>query len=157
MKVRGFTLIELIITLLIGSLLLAWGVPNYRDFKLRRMVTDHANSLIYSMNLARAEAVRYGTEVEVVPDGQWHDGWTVTAIGVGGAGDTELLKEDSMDSQMRFTLVTPPDANNKIIFNRIGGLQGNNEARFELMHIDKPIEKKAVVITMSGNVKVINP
>ncbi|MCW8869170.1 MAG: GspH/FimT family pseudopilin, partial [Proteobacteria bacterium] len=72
MKVRGFTLIELIITLLIGSLLLAWGVPNYRDFKLRREVVDHTNDFVYSLSLARSEAIRYGTDVRVEPvGGDW--------------------------------------------------------------------------------------
>ena len=43
---RGFTLVELIITLFIGSLLLAWGVPEYRELKARRMVTDLTNDIV---------------------------------------------------------------------------------------------------------------
>ncbi|GAA4819551.1 hypothetical protein GCM10011365_09650 [Marinicella pacifica] len=155
MKVRGFTLIELIITLLIGSLLLAWGVPNYRDFKLRRMITDNANNLTYSLNLARAEAIRVGTDVEIDPvGGQWHKGWTVTVKGIGGAADYVIAEEDTMDSQMRFKLTNI--ASNKIIFNRIGGLKNNQPARFILKHKDMANDEKEVLVTMSGNIKVVN-
>lgn len=153
MKVRGFTLIELIITLLIGSILLAWGVPNYRDFKLRRMITDNANNLTYSLNLARAEAVRYGTDVEVEPNNSnWRLGWTITAKGVGGAPDTIIAQESRMDTQMRLVLKN----GNKIVFNRIGGLKANEPAEFVLRHKDMPNDKKDVFVTMSGNIKVVN-
>jgi prepilin-type N-terminal cleavage/methylation domain-containing protein len=155
MKVRGFTLIELIITLLIGSLLLAWGVPNYRDFKLRRMIADNANSLTYSLNLARAEAIRLGTNVELIPNNnKWHRGWTIIAEGVGGAANTTIAEEDRMDKQMRFVLKN--GNNNKIVFNRIGGLVSNQPARFVLRHKDMPNDKKDVFVTMAGNIRVVN-
>src|SRR5690606_19784982 len=133
MKVKGFTLIELIVTLLIGSILLAWGVPNYRDFKLRRMVTDNVNNISYAMNLARAEAVRYGTNVIVERNGSnWQDGWTITAIGVGGNANTLIAQEDLMDDGMILELQNAPQ--DRVVFNRLGGLVRNNVAQFEMRH-----------------------
>lgn len=154
MKVKGFTLIELIVTLLIGSILLAWGVPNYRDFKLRRMVSDNANNISYAMNLARAEAVRYGTNVVVERTGtSWEEGWTITAIGVGGSPDTLLAQEDLMDNGMILELQNAPQ--DKVEFNRLGGLVRNNVAQFELRHNNMPNFRRNIFITMSGNVRVV--
>jgi type IV fimbrial biogenesis protein FimT len=155
MKVRGFTLIELIITLLIGSLLLAWGVPNYRDFKHRREVVDNANEFVYSLNLARAEAVRYGTDVNIVPvSNDWNLGWTITAEGVGGSSDTIIQEHDPVNN-MDIDLTTNPG--NGITFNRIGGLQGNAIAMFSLVHQGDSSQSRNIRVGMSGTVKVIQP
>lgn len=154
MKVRGFTLIELIITLLIGSLLLAWGVPNYRDFKVRRQVVDNANEFVYSMNLARAEAVRYGTTVTVVPvSNDWDLGWITTATGVGGNPDVKIEEHDPVND-INITFTTNPGGS--ITFNRIGGLNGSAEAVFSLAHANGASSRN-VRIGMSGSVKVMQP
>ncbi len=155
MKVRGFTLIELIITLLIGSLLLAWGVPNYRDFKMRRQIVDNANEFVYSMNLARAEAVRYGTVVTVSPvSNDWNQGWISTATGVGGNPDVKIEEHDPVQD-INVTLTTNPGGS--ISFNRIGGLSGTNEAVFSLVHTGDSSRSRNVRVRMSGSVKVEEP
>ena len=155
MKVRGFTLIELMITLLIGSILLAWGIPNYRDFKMRREVVDNANEFVYSLNLARAEAVRYGTQVDVDPTGgAWNQGWTITAIGVGGNSDT-IIQQHGPVRNMTIDLTTNPG--NGVTFNRIGGLQGNAVALFDVEHTSDSSQSRIIRIGMSGTVKVIQP
>ncbi len=154
MKVKGFTLIELIVTLLIGSILLAWGVPNYRDFKLRREVVDNSNDFVYSMSLARAEAVRYGTDVKVEPvGGDWQQGWTLTAVGVGGNGNTIIQEHDPVSD---IDLVLTTDPGNGITFNRLGGLEGSAPAEFSLKHHYDATKARNIRITMSGSARVEN-
>ncbi len=153
-KNRGFSLIELIITLLIGSILLAWGIPNYRDFKIRKHVTDVANQTVYSLSFARAEAVRYGTNVTVAPNaGGWQSGWTITAIGVDGNPDRVLAVQDPIDSIVTFSQTGP--LSGTVTFNRIGGLTGSNAGRFDITNSEATGVNKSVLISLNGTSKVV--
>ena len=54
----GFTLYELMITVAIIALILAFGVPNLREFTLNSRMTSTANDLQAAFMLARTEAAR---------------------------------------------------------------------------------------------------
>jgi type IV fimbrial biogenesis protein FimT len=150
-KNKGFTLVELIITLLIGSLLLAWGVPEYRELKARRMVTDITNDIVTSFTQARAEAVRYGNNVEVSPNGTWQDGWTITSIGVDGNDDEILAVQDPIDTVVE--IAQTGALNGNVVFNSIGGLEGGLVGEFTLKHTVSEISR-SVVIGLSGSARV---
>lgn len=152
---KGFTLLELIIVLLIGSILLAWGVPGYQSLKARRMVTEFSNEVIYSFTLARAEAVRYGTNVEIVPNGNWQDGWTITAKGVDGSGDVIIAVQDAVDSALGFT--QSGNSPGSVTFNSIGGLAAGSEAEFGLANNHYSGVNRTIRINSSGSAKVITP
>ena len=152
-QVHGFTLLELIIVLLIGSILLAWGVPGYQRLKARRMVTEFANEMVYSFTQARAEAVRYGTNVEVEPLGAWQNGWTVTALGVDGSADILISQQDPVDGRM--TLVQSGSLQGKVVFNSLGGLTGVDEGVFRLANNSIGTELRRIDISMVGKMKVV--
>ncbi|VAW45860.1 hypothetical protein MNBD_GAMMA02-925 [hydrothermal vent metagenome] len=153
-KITGFTLVELITVLLIGSLLLAWGVPNYRDFKMRKQISTAANEVVYSLTQARAEAVRYGTDVRVSPaGGDWQNGWTTTSIGVDGNADVVLAIQDPIDPNLILTQVGALIGD--VVFNRIGGLTGNSAGRFEIKSSDVAGFDRAVAISLTGSSKVV--
>ena len=149
---KGFTLVELIITLFIGSLLLAWGVPEYRELKARRMVTDLTNDIVTSFTQARAEAVRYGNNVEVSPNGTWQNGWTITSIGVDGNADVVLAIQDPIDPIVQISQTGSLVGN--VVFNRIGGLEGGATGEFTLKHTANPNHEKKVAIGLSGAARV---
>lgn len=153
-KISGFSLVELLIGLFIGSLLLAWGIPNYRDFKIRKQVTDIANQTVYSLSFARAEAVRYGTNVTVSPNnGTWQDGWTTTAIGVDGNPDRVLAEQGPIDNDVVFTQTG--SLSGDLIFNRIGGLEGGSAGRFEIASTEVSGVDRSVIISLNGTTRVI--
>ncbi len=146
---------ELIVTLLIGSILLAWGVPNYRDLKARRQVTDISNEIVYSFTQARAEAVRYGTDVRVIPNGgNWQNGWRTVSIGVDGNPNVLLAQQAAIDPIV--DLQQTGALAGTVTFNSIGGLVGGNAGRFELKHNYTTSAQKAVTISLSGSARVAN-
>lgn len=57
-KQSGFTLIELMFTIVVLAVLLGIGVPNFRDFIRNSRMTAAANDLLADVNLTRSEAVK---------------------------------------------------------------------------------------------------
>ena len=61
----GFTLIELMFTIIVMGVLLGIGIPNFREFVLNSRMTSAANDLLGDLNLARSEAVKRRAQVTV--------------------------------------------------------------------------------------------
>ena len=61
----GFTLIELIITLVIAGILVAIGVPNLAEFLKNSARTTRLNDVVTAFNYARSESVKRNTDVRV--------------------------------------------------------------------------------------------
>jgi type IV fimbrial biogenesis protein FimT len=83
---RGFTLVEMMIALLVAAILLVIGVPSFRDAALGSRLTNIANDLNASVQLARSEAIKANVPVTLCrsTDGaacadaaDWEQGWIV--------------------------------------------------------------------------------
>ena len=83
---RGFTLIELIVTMAVAGILTAVAVPAFNSFMQNDRDIGQVNSLVASLNYARSEAVKRDASVTVCPstDGatcnggtNWFGGWVV--------------------------------------------------------------------------------
>ncbi len=87
---RGFTLIELMITIAIAGILLAIGVPSMRDMIHQNRLTGHVNEFVAANLLARSEAIKRGSQVKICRSanaetsdtcstgaGDWSSGWLV--------------------------------------------------------------------------------
>jgi len=78
---RGFTIIELMITLLIVAILSTMALPSFTQMIKNNRLTTQANELVLALNLSRSEAVKRGTSVTIsAVGGNWANGWTVTDI-----------------------------------------------------------------------------
>lgn len=86
---RGFTLLELLVTLAVAGLLIAFAVPAMRTFIQNNRQDAEADSLISSLDFARSEAVKRDEDVEVCAstDGAtcsnsttWQTGWIVQTV-----------------------------------------------------------------------------
>ena len=123
---RGFTLIELMVTLSVAAILLTVAVPNFQIFVMNNRMATQANDLITALNLARSEAVKRAANVTVCASsnttsctGTWAQGWIVrdaagTPIRVqqalGGAstlsGGTDVASTITFTSTGRTTIPT---------------------------------------------------
>lgn len=62
-RMRGFTLWELLVTILVMGVILGFGVPNLLEFRRNSTMASTANDLISALMAARAEAVKGQTFV----------------------------------------------------------------------------------------------
>jgi len=79
-RMRGLTLMELMVTLSIAVVLLALATPSFVALIERNRATTAANDLQRGLMTARAHAIATGERVVLAPmvaDGDWHDGWQV--------------------------------------------------------------------------------
>ncbi len=86
---NGFTLYELLITLLVIGVILSLGVPNLQEFSANNRITAIANDMHSSFLLARSEAARARAPVTICTSNipldpnpictgtLWDEGWIV--------------------------------------------------------------------------------
>lgn len=78
-KMRGFTLVELMITIALLAIILSLAVPNMGFFVKKRALRSTFDELRLSLAYARSEAVKQGKNIYVLPaTGGWALGWCVT-------------------------------------------------------------------------------
>lgn len=90
----GFTLIELMITLVILAIVITVGVPGFTDFIAAQRVRTTASDIMADMAFARAEAIKESRPVIMAPitTGNWKDGWRI-CVDLDGGGDCDVPGE----------------------------------------------------------------
>jgi type IV fimbrial biogenesis protein FimT len=100
----GFTLIEMMITIVVLAILLGIAVPSFRNASLSGQLRSAANDFIATANFARSEAIKRGTPVTmcVSADGStciaggWEQGWIVlSSTTVGTTVSTTVLQHEA--------------------------------------------------------------
>ncbi|MCO6440674.1 MAG: GspH/FimT family pseudopilin [Nitrococcus mobilis] len=81
---KGFTLIELMLTLAVAAVLLAVAVPSYRGFVQGNRAAAQANTLLRALAYTRSEAVKRAAVITICRSSNqngcgsaWADGWIV--------------------------------------------------------------------------------
>lgn len=139
--IRGFTLIELMVTISIIAILMALAVPAMSNYVLNGRAKQAASDIWVSMSLARSEALRRNTNVSVGPVGSdWRNGWQVTA-------GTEVVKvHEALSSQLDALTV------GTLTYGRDGRLtSASTEYVFPLAVAANPsVTKRCVYVRASG-------
>lgn len=84
-KIKGFTVVELMIVVGVMGILLAVGLPGLQDTISRIGTNTQAKTLVSSLNFARSEAIKRGNLVSICSSSSgtdcvadaWADGWIV--------------------------------------------------------------------------------
>lgn len=92
----GFTLVELMIVIAIVAITTTFAAPAFVDMIAASRMRSAASDLYASALLARSEAIKRNTNVDVVPvGGSWSGGWTVQYVD-GGGSTVELEKHEAL-------------------------------------------------------------
>ena len=114
-RYRGFTLLELMITIGILGVLMGIAAPSLRDLVMNAAVTNQANDLMSAFAVARSEAIKRGVRTGICTstngtsctNSQWHQGWIVfldaDANGVVDGGTTPIKVQPATDGQNTLT------------------------------------------------------
>jgi len=117
----GFTLYELMITLVIAGVVLSFGMSNLTEFTMNSRMTATANDLHAAFFMARSESSRGKTNITICAsaspmaansdcDGTWDQGYIVFIdtdgdLARAGATETILRSHDAIESGVTLAIV----------------------------------------------------
>ena len=99
-RAKGFTLIELMVVIAIVAILAKIAAPSFSDMMRKNRLSAASSALQVSLNLARSEAVKRGSDALVTvaantTAGDWANGWTVFVDSTGTANNAVAPTADS--------------------------------------------------------------
>ena len=167
------TMVELLITIVVVTILLALGVPSFQEFIKNNRVTAQTNDLVTAIQLARSEAIKRGSFTTICASSDqatcsgadnWTPGWIVFSDldqdGVPDVGASAPLCEETEDCMIRtsagLTKVTLDGAGNNHIRFRPDGMTINAAAvTFSMVADDcKQEQARDIRITRMGHMTV---
>lgn len=93
---RGFTIIELMVTIAILAIVLTFAIPGFEGLKQSYQLKSAVSSVFSAIGWARAQAIRLQTPVIVVPNAAkgWSGGWKICKDpdSTGVCQDSETIK-----------------------------------------------------------------
>ncbi|MES9964703.1 MAG: GspH/FimT family pseudopilin [Candidatus Sedimenticola sp. 20ELBAFRAG] len=162
---RGFTLVELLVTLTIGIILITIGVPGFISFSAENRLNSEVNGLLTQIRFARSEAVHRGTQVALCPstDGNscryantkdnenrhWQDGYIVFVDEEDGA----LLRYIE-DLNSKTLLIWTTKGTKKITYQASGRATGGSNGTFRFCDRQENADAKAIIISPTGKPSV---
>lgn len=154
-KDRGFTLIELMVTVTIAMILVMLAAPSFNDLIQRNRMTSQANDLLSLFQYARSEAVKSGNDVAVIVQSE-SDAWRAEvrrdSDNDGNFNDEQKLREiDYTDSQVSLD----PDADITITYNSLGRNASGSMVTVAIQHHNcKNKLRREIVIGATGRAQV---
>ena len=113
---RGFTLIELMVTVAIVAILAMVAAPSFSQAILSNKLNAYANNFMASAQLARSEAIKRNSTVRLcrsadglscAASGNWKQGWIVfhdvNNNGAVDSGDTVIQAQEALSTDYSFT------------------------------------------------------
>ncbi|WP_285834464.1 GspH/FimT family pseudopilin [Kangiella sp. TOML190] len=147
---KGFTLIELMVTISLVAILAAIAVPSFDSLIKANRLTGTANELLGAISSARSEAIKNRSQVTLAPKaGSWINGWTVTVT----SNNDTVLDRNAFNN---FLTSSSSGSKGTVTFNTNGFVAapnpwGNNDG---VTFCDDNGKGRKVVLSISGSAKV---
>jgi type IV fimbrial biogenesis protein FimT len=158
---RGFTMIELLVTLSIAAIMMTIAVPSFRDFLLNNRMTSQTNDFVLALASAKSEAVKRGVFVTVCSRATnatcagsttWDSGWLVFAD---NNGDGLVTAGTDVVLQVREALegnnTLRAGARQRVTFQNTGFSSGFNDT-FRLCDSRGTADGRSITVSMQGRV-----
>lgn len=143
---QGFTLVELMITVVVLAILVALAVPNLQDAIRKRRVAGAVEALYGQVQFARSEAIKRSQDVSAVVT-------TTSPWSLSVAGNTTVSEGDYSG----VTLAATPDTT--ITFDGVRGLRSAPAAASgeETLTVSLGTYQAAVEIGVLGRMRICTP
>lgn len=139
---RGFTLVEMMVTLTILVVLLSLAVPNFRDMLGNFQIRAAAEGINTGLQLARAEAIRRNVNVvfRLGDYPNWSVGCQVVVVDADSDGVDDcpeiIQNKVSNEGSGNVGLEVTPAGTNTLTFNGMGRITFNNDGSNPMRQID---------------------
>ena len=158
----GFTLLELLITVVLISIIMAIAIPSMREFTQNDRLTTNVNVLIGHLNYARSEAVKRSRQVAVCASsnaatcgGNWSDGWIVyidaNADNSFTAGEEIISAQQSLQGG---NTLTATGIGAQVIYDYRGFVNAASVGSLQLCDNRSGPHGKTISITTTGRVRL---
>ncbi len=153
---NGFTLVELLVTVVIMGILMSISAPSFQAIILGARLTSTSNAMVSALQLARSESIKQHITVIVEPlSGAWKNGWQVFVdVNANGtydsATDTLLTTFDTLSS----SITVKSSFNGSISYEPTGRvpLALNSDLTFCSNTANQDF--RTVIISLTGRVRV---
>lgn len=155
---RGFTLLELMVTLAVAAILFSFAVPGFQQMVQRNRVITYTNSFIATVNYARSEAIRRAGTVSICASsdgatctGTWSQGWIVfvnadgddPAVVDGGGAEPVLKVQEALAAQ--YTMTPDPVFANDVTYDQNGAARATGV--MAVCYAGNLVRSRAIVVT----------
>jgi len=155
MSKRGFTIVELMVTLAVAAILMGIAIPAFNDFIAQRTMASRVNDFVIAVSYARSEAARRGGIVSIVAEdasaggNEWGPGYCVVPGAPANCDDDDevLRRFEGMDDATLNAQGAGFDGEDTLSFNARGMLtpQPPGPGTIELCSTDEDVDPGRLV------------
>jgi type IV fimbrial biogenesis protein FimT len=164
----GFSLTELMIVLVIAAILLASGLPNFRNMLLRQRLRSTANDMFAAIDYTRTQAIARGVRVMMTPadtrGADWRAGWVVFIDGNGNRrpdrGEEILAEQGPVPAGLTVSSTLSGAAPVYVAYNGAGrscSASNSMAAHFGTLSLFLGDNARHIKINMLGRARICDP